>query len=95
MDAFNAGASSLAVHQQRRQQPRMPAERRLRRVLLSLQPLPERGAPHAAAAAAAAAAAGSSSTDREPEMRWGGTKEQMADFFVLHNGEQWCSQQRR
>jgi branched-chain amino acid aminotransferase len=85
----------LFSRQQRRQQPHMPAERRLRRVLLSLQPLPERGAPHAAAAAAAAAAAGSSSStvvesmeaEAQPEMRWGGTKEQMADFFVLHNGE--------
>ena len=25
--------------------------------------------------------------DEQPEMRWGGTKEQMAEFFVLHNGQ--------
>lgn len=51
----------------------MPAPTRLRNVLAALRP----------AAAATSVAVEADDT----EMRWGGTKEQMAEFHVLHNGE--------
>jgi branched-chain amino acid aminotransferase len=50
-----------------------PTRRRLGQILRSIRPIPsaEEGV----------------AVEEKVEMRWGGTKQQMAEFYVLHNGE--------